>query len=178
MKRRYFLSLLCGVTGLLLLPLVAAGQGSTLAAGTSAPDFSADAGGKTIRSSDYKGKILVLDFYATWNPATRKSAPHLASVYEKVKGQNVVVVGIAVKDKKADFDAWVKENGSKYGYTFAYPAGNDEGASVVGAYQVTGLPTTYVIDASGKVVEGVIGYTGDSDKRIERALEKAGVKVP
>jgi len=105
--------------------------------------------------------------------------PHLEKVYQAVKGQDVVVIGLCVSDTKEAYDKWLPEHKGSYSFTFAMdPAEKDPAKSISEKlYGVSGIPTTYIIDKNGKVAASVVGFGGDSDQRIEQALVAVGVKV-
>jgi len=154
-----------------------------LAAGTDTPAFTALAYGteKPVSVADYKGKIVILDFWATWCPPCRASMPHLEKVYQGVKGQDVVVLAVCVSDTKDAYEKWIPENKSKYSFNFAFdPAGRDKTKSderIGKKFNVSGIPTTYIIGKDGKIADAIVGYGGEDDTRIEKALEKLDVKV-
>ncbi len=151
-----------------------------LANGKVAPDFTVQAlDGHTLKLSDYKGKIVVLDFWATWCGPCNASMPHLQRVYEAVKDKDVVVLGVCVADEKQAFQQWVSERSKKFTFQLAFdPAGRNQATSISkNLYGVDGIPTTFVIDRDGKVAASVIGFEGDTDKRIEDALSKLNVQV-
>jgi len=174
----------CYLAAALLALACAAGPGlraqgpqGLLKAGTPAPDFSIPAdGGGNLSLSAYRGKLVILDFWATWCPPCQKSMPHLETVAKAVAGQDVVILGLCVWDDRAKFDAWMKAKRSSFSFKFGYdPAGKSPNG--LGAkFNVSGIPTTYIIDAKGQVAATIVGYdTGDT--RVESALRKLGVKI-
>lgn len=145
-----------------------------LARGVAAPDFVVtDLGGREHRLSDYRGKIVVLDFWATWCIPCIRSMPHVQKTIEKANGgADIVWLGVCVWDDLPSFKRWVPLNDKKYNFTKVFdPAGKDKAASIASKlYKVTGIPTLYVIDREGRVVDGMTGYLGDDDHRLGEAL--------
>lgn len=151
-----------------------------LATGTPAPDFSTHKlDGSALKLSDLRGKVVVLDFWATWCIPCIRSMPHVQKTVAKAHGADVVWLGVCVWDDRKAFDKWVPANDAKYSFTKVFdPAGKDRATSIAGnLYKVTGIPTLYVIDANGRIVEGLVGYLGDDDDRLSHALTKAGLKL-
>ena len=155
-----------------------AAQPALLAAGTPAPDFAAVApDGTTVHLSDYKGKPVVLDFWATWCPPCRRSMPHLEKVYQQVKDKGVAVLAVCVSDQKDAYTKWVADKKGVYTFPTAFdPAGRSPSGISGRLYNVSGIPTQYLIDKDGNVVTANVGY-GDGDHRLEAALTKMGVPV-
>ena len=151
-----------------------------LAAGTVAPDFTAyTPEGKPVKLSDYRGKVVILDFWATWCGPCQMSMPHVEKVYQATKNKNVVVLGVCVWDTKDKFDAWIPANKSKYSFAFAFdPAGRGADSIARKLYSVSGIPTSYVIDKEGKIATGLVGFGGEDDVRLEVALGKLGISAP
>lgn len=155
------------------------GESGLLAAGTPAPDFAAvTPGGRAVHLSDYKGKVVVLDFWATWCGPCQSSMPHLESVYKQVKGQNVAVLGLCVWDQPAAYKSWVAAKSKMYTFPTAFdPAGHGAKNIAGSLYNVTSIPTQYVIDEDGKVAAAYSGYA-EGDPQLEKALVAQGITLP
>ena len=150
-----------------------------LALGAVAPDFAmTDASGKAVRLHDYAGKVVVLDFWATWCGPCVASMPHTQEVAARYKDQGVVVIGSCTSDKRTAFEAWVRRNRSKYpDFVFAHDAAekSPERASHR-LYGVGGIPAQFIIGRDGKVAAFVDGYR-EGEVLLEGALAKAGIEV-
>lgn len=124
--------------------------------GQLAPDFVLkDIDGKTVRLSDYRGKAVVVNFWATWCPPCKTEMPWLVDLENKYRGQGLEIIGVALdeagKDEIAKFARDMKLN-------YSVVIGNDSTSDAYG--DVSMLPTTFYIDRNGKIVERVVGITG------------------
>jgi len=135
---------------------------SLLAAGTLAPDFTVnDKVGKLVKLSDYKGKIVVLDFWATWCGPCQMSLPHTNEVAKQFADKGVVVLAVCVSDTQAAFDGWLPQHPEYDAITFAFDPAKRGGPLGSGPlYHVSGIPTQYVIGKDGKVIVSFVGYGG------------------
>jgi len=131
-------------------------------------------GGKRSVFSDFKGKVLVLDFYATWCDPCRRSVPHLIEVQKKYEQQGLHVIGLNVggPDDEAKVPEFAKEFGIQY--TLAQP---DEELVTFLFGSIDAIPQTFVFDRQGQLAERLIGYGENGGQRIDSAVE-AALKSP
>lgn len=110
--------------------------------------------GKPVRLSDFKGKVVLLNFWATWCPPCREEIPELVSLQKQYAPQGLVVLGIAMDEgDPAAIARFAKRKEINYPIVIGTP----ETAEAYGGVQI--LPTTFVIDRSGKIVDGLEGAT-------------------
>jgi len=151
-------------------------------AGDKAPDFEMVLpDGKKAHLSDYKGKTVVVDFWATWCGPCQKAMPEVEKLWKSVNGNaNVAFLGLCVSDEKPAFDKWIVEKAPQFSFTFGYdPAGNntEDGKGQCYLWGVGGIPTTFVISPEGKVVEAVSGFSPENEAKVVKALEGLGIKA-
>lgn len=136
-----------------------------------AKDFSlVDMQGKNVKLSDYKGKIVVLDFWATWCGPCRESLPHMQEIVNKYKGQEVefFFINTMENDKpekiRTDVSKFMAEN--KYQLNVLY----DFKDEVANKYKVQGIPTEIIIDKEGNIISRSVGYDGNLEALIRENL--------
>lgn len=147
---------------------------TSLPEGKIAQDFTLkDLNGKEISLSDYRGKIVLLNFMATWCHWCRKEMPHLQKLYDQFKDKGFVIVSVFSDREGAKVVVpFIEESG----YTFSVSSGLlDPTGKVTSMYRVTGTPTSYLIDRKGKIIGWEVGYrewfSKDARNLIERLLE-------
>lgn len=117
-----------------------------------APDFSLrDMDGVEHRLSAYRGKVVILNFWATWCPPCREEMPSMQRAWQQLKDEDIVMLAINVgedEDRIFEFTA---------SYPVDFPLLLDLDSAVIGSWPVRGLPTTFVIDPQGRIVYRAIG---------------------
>ncbi len=137
--------------------------------GKQAPDFTLKAlTGETVKLSEQKGKVVLVDMWATWCPPCRKSLPHIQqiSANKELAGQGLVVWAVNFSEKPADVENFTKENK----YTFVVPMDKGE---VERSYLVQGVPTAVIVGRDGTIKSVFIGFAPDSPSEIDKAIKSA-----
>lgn len=120
-----------------------------------APDFTLPGvNGDTIHLYDYKGKAVILDFWATWCSPCKAEIPGFIKMMKEYKDKPFIVIGVALDDPKR-VDAFYKKY--KINYPVAY--GNREIARMYGG--IRGIPTTFVLDKKMRIVKKFVGYRSE-----------------
>ncbi len=118
-----------------------------------APDFSVtDLDGKTVTLADLKGKVVVLNFWATWCPPCREEIPALIALHEKNKARGLVVLGVSMDEGGV---AEVKEFVAKNKMTYPVAMASSTIADDYGG--VRAIPTTFIINRDGAIIEKIVG---------------------
>lgn len=142
-----------------------------------APEFSLqNLDGTTVRLSDFKGKVVLLNFWGTWCEPCKEETPALEAAYQKLKDQGLVIVGVDLYNTERSRNYGVQEVrqfANTYGVT--YPILLDESGGVGQAYAIHPIPTSYFIDQQGKVRYLKVGQLNMSDvERVFRDLQATG----
>ena len=110
--------------------------------------------GGRLRSEDLRGKVVFLNFWASWCPPCRAEARTLEAAWQKYKNDGVVFVGVDTQDKEPDARAFLEE------FRITYPNVIDQGNRVAIDYGVWGVPETFFIDGEGRVTYKHVGALG------------------
>ncbi len=129
--------------------------------------------GEEKKISDYRGKVVVLDFWATYCPPCLEEIPHLVNLQNKYREQNFEVIGLHVggEEDLPRVPAFIEK--LKMNYVLAFP--EDKLTNVLFGGQ-TAIPQTFVVDRNGNLVEKFVGYDLKVKNRMEKAIEKSLAK--
>jgi thiol-disulfide isomerase/thioredoxin len=144
-----------------------------LSVGKKAPDSeSANLDGKTVKVSDYKGKVVVLDFWATWCPPCRGMIPHERELVKKNKDQPFVFISISADEEKDTLKKFLEKEEMPWTHWWSGTGG------IVKEWNIEAFPTLYIIDAKGVIRAKIVG--GGNEKKIDelvaKLIKEAGTK--
>jgi len=131
-------------------------QGEASITGTPAKDFPLELSGKPLHLSDLRGKIVVLDFWASWCPPCVQEAPSLNRLQKYIESRNALVLGVAADEDPYAFSKFIIDQGVTFP-TFRDPASKDRGSPIALSYGTSVIPEAYIIDRHGKIARKVIG---------------------
>jgi thiol-disulfide isomerase/thioredoxin len=124
-----------------------------------APDWELkDLDGRTVRSSDFKGKVVVLDFWATWCGPCRAEIPGLVALQKEYAPEGLVIVGASVDEGGA---STVKQFTEKLGVNYPVVLADEKVQQAFGGIEA--IPTTFIIDRTGRIVKKDFGFTGKDE---------------
>lgn len=161
-------------TSVLLIIIVAIGytiyssafnENKVVKPGDEAPNFQlATLDGKTVELSDYRGKGVFLNFWATYCPPCKEEMPHMDTLYEEFQAKGVEILAVNVGEPPLTAQKFVER------YDLSFPILMDEREEVYKAYGVKPIPSTFLIDKDGKVVDRVT--KGLTEEEIREMMER------
>jgi peroxiredoxin len=151
-------------------------------AGDIAPNFTMQMpDGKLVQLSDFKGKTVVIDFWATWCGPCQRALPEVQKLWSSVSNQSdkVAFIGLCVSDEKPAFTKWIQDKGPSFTFNIGYdPAGNTSPLKgQCHQWGISGIPSMFVIDPSGKIVQSLEGFSEENEAALAATLNKMGIKT-
>jgi thiol-disulfide isomerase/thioredoxin len=135
-----------------------------------------DLQGRPVSLADFKGKVVLLNFWGTWCEPCKEETPALQTAYQRLQDEGLVIVGVDLFNAERNLNRSaddVRRFASLYGVS--YPIVLDESGEVGGAYAIAPIPTSYIIDQQGKVRYVKVGQLNTSEvERLFRRLQAAG----
>jgi peroxiredoxin len=108
--------------------------------------------GEEVRLSDFRGKLILLNFWATWCGPCREEMPSMEKLYQEFKDQNFVILAISIDQEEAGVVAHFVD-----AYHLSFPILLDPRQATTSTYAVNSIPTTYVVDPNGVIIGGARG---------------------
>jgi len=121
--------------------------------------------GKAVSLSDYRGRLVIMEFWATWCGPCRSSLPSLEAIFRRYHDRGVTVLLVNQEETPERIRRWA-------GKRFTAPILLDESGDVAGRYRVEGIPQLFIIDQEGKIVYRHDGYGGGLERSLELILQE------
>lgn len=129
-----------------------------------APDFKLDGQHKQIKLSDYRGKIIYLDFWASWCQPCRKSFTWMNKMQALYGKEGFKVIAINLDESRKKANKFLQQIPANFDVAFD-PRGN-----TAESYQVKAMPSSYIIDKHGNVIHANLGFHGKDEKKLEAKI--------
>jgi thiol-disulfide isomerase/thioredoxin len=131
-------------------------------------------GNEPVDTAQFAGKTVLVVFWAGWAPPVRQELPELVKIYEKHHARGLEIVGVNLDNERADLDAFIKEHQITWPQIFE-PGGMESRLAI--EYGIISLPTMFLLDADGKVINRNLRTAVDVDRQVEKVLtpKQAGV---
>ncbi|SER18805.1 Peroxiredoxin [Solimonas aquatica] len=156
-------ALLAGLTGLLL-----AGSAQAAEVGKPAPDFTlAQKDGNSLSLTQLRGRVVYLDFWASWCAPCRQSFPFMNEMHAKYGKKGLRVVAINVDEQRSDAEQFLKQTPAQFTVLF------DPAGKAPEQYKPDGMPTSYLIDEHGKVLMVHPSFKEADRAELERRIGEA-----
>lgn len=145
---------------------MAVAQGPEKFEGKKIPAFTMkDTAGKPVSDKSLKGKVVLIDFWATWCAPCVAASPMINRLHQKYAKQGLVVIGANISDKAGSAEKYKKEH--KYGYTFT--TGGEDLAKKLG---VQGIPAFIFVDRKGNIADVQVGTTPGLEAQFDATLKR------
>lgn len=138
-----------------------------------APDFTlSSVDGQTIRLSDYQGKVVLIDFWATWCPPCRVAIPHLVELQKKYGDQGLVVLGLSLDMNPEDLTQFLSKTETNYPMLEV----DEDTREAYGG--VVSIPQTFVVDRKGQIRQKFMGYDQEIGRKVDDLIKKLLAEPP
>lgn len=140
-------------------------QGEPSIAGRTAPDFALELNGKPIHLSDLKGKVVLLDFWASWCPPCVEEAPSLNALQQRIESRGGTIIGVSQDEDPDAYQKFLDE------HHVDFPTYRDPSKKVPTTYGTTLIPEAYLISRDGKIARKIVGPQDWSSPELASAID-------
>lgn len=160
------ISLTSFTVGMLAIGLLGLAQlASALEVGTTPPEIGANSlDGTRVSLASLRGKVVVVDFWASWCAPCKQEMPVLESLYKRFKDQGLVIVGVSVDNERSNAQKFARS------VSVTFPIVHDADHAVADRFHPPKMPTSYVIDKAGKVRFVHAGYRAEDARKLEQEI--------
>lgn len=140
-----------------------------------APDFTLkDLKGNQVTLKNFKGRVVFLNFWATWCPPCRREMPSMERLYKQLKDRDFTMLAVDMQESEKRVRAFISE------FSLSFPVLLDLNGDISSLYGIVGLPTTYIIDREGKIIGKAVGprdWSSQESKQLFQSLLKKSAPV-
>jgi len=130
-----------------------------------APNFNLETSTGKFQLADFRGKVVYVDFWASWCAPCRKSFPWLNEMQKKYKDQGLIIIGINVDRERSLAETFLKDTPADF------PMAYDPDGELASKYKLVGMPSAYLIDKQGNIMHTHIGFRANKIKSYEKAIQ-------
>lgn len=127
-------------------------------------DFDLPSKSSNIRLSDFRGKIVYLDFWASWCGPCKQSFPWMNAMHEKYKSEGLVVLAINLDSNIEDAHKFLSSNNANFSVAF------DNKGATPRTYSVKGMPSSFIISREGKIIFQHVGFNENDKNKLEQKI--------
>lgn len=155
---------LLGAGAVVLLAWLSRGQRNPVIAGSQAPAFTAvDEQGTSHSVEEYRGKVLLVNIWATWCVTCKEEMPSMQRLYEELAGEDFEILAVSVDAMIGQRGIFGESGGDLWAYAdslnLTFPILHSPSQRIAESYQITGVPESFVIDRHGVIIRKVAGPT-------------------
>jgi peroxiredoxin len=152
---------------MLVLGITGSAHGKMPDIGSAAPDFTLRSStGKNLKLSEYRGQVVMINFWATWCAPCRQEMPHLSRLYEQYRKAGFMLLGVNIDDNPKAAQAMAEQLGVRF------PVLYDTTKQVSKQYDVDAMPSTVIVDRDGKVQYLHRGYRSGTEQQYEAKVRE------
>jgi thiol-disulfide isomerase/thioredoxin len=158
---------LCSLTAAVVLCGTLTSAALALEVGQAAPDFELAGRNGPVKLSSYQGKLVYLDFWASWCGPCKQSFPWMSEMQSRYGSKGLRVLGVNLDQKNADAQAFLADNPARFDVAF------DTSGQVPRTYAIKGMPTSVLIGPDGKVLMVHSGFRDEQRDELERQIKQS-----
>ncbi|NOX43585.1 MAG: TlpA family protein disulfide reductase [Gammaproteobacteria bacterium] len=146
--------------------VIFSGIAGQISASQTAPTFTVKTGTGIFQLEDFRGRVVYVDFWASWCAPCRKSFPWLNEMQQKYADKGLTIIGVNVDKKRSLADSFLKNNPAEF------PIVYDPDGELASKYKLVGMPSAYLIDKQGVIQHNHVGFRPSKKMAYEASIQK------